>query len=156
VALVVVATLGLGACSSGSKELKGRALDPELQKFQGTWLLVAAEMDGKAVPDEHVQKSKLTYVGDKVEVMVPHQHQEVIVATVLALDPTKRPAQMTWVRAKGPHAGATTVAIYEFEGPDQYKVCLDPTGKTTPARFGTDAGSGHIWQTWRRVGPASK
>jgi uncharacterized protein (TIGR03067 family) len=153
--LAAVAVLSLAACAAGSKVAKGAALDPELQRFQGTWLLVAAEMDGKPVADEHIQQSRLTYVGDQVELLVPHQHREVIVATILALDPSKSPAQLKWVRSKGPFAGVPTVAIYQFEGPDQVKVCLDPSGKTLPARFGTDAGSGHVWQTWKRV-PAAK
>lgn len=154
--LVAVAVLSLAACAAGSRETKGQGLGPELQRFQGTWLLVAAEMDGKPVADEHVQKSRLTYVGDQVELLVPHQHHEVIVAKILALDPGQRPAQMKWVRTKGPFTGVATVAIYEFEGADQYKICLDPSGKTLPARFGTDAGSGHVWQTWRRVKPEAK
>ena len=154
--VAILAGLVLSACAAGTAETKGKALDPEFQKFQGTWLLVAAEMDGKPVADEHVKQSRITFVGDKVELLVPHQHKEVIVATQLGHDVTKTPHEMQWVRAKGPYAGAVTTAIYEFEGPDQFKVCLDPSGKTTPSKFGTDAGSGHVWQTWRRVKPDAK
>jgi uncharacterized protein (TIGR03067 family) len=66
------------------------------------------------------------------------------------LDVTKNPKEMHWVRATGPNAGATTIAIYEFEGPDRYKICFDPAGVAVPKEFGTKTGSGHIWHTWKR------
>jgi uncharacterized protein (TIGR03067 family) len=130
---------------------QGQSVDAELQKFQGTWVMISAEMDGKKVHDTHVKQSKITFVGEKVEIITPHQHKEKIVATVAKLDLTKNPKEMHWVRTVGPNAGTTTIAIYEFEGPDQYKISFDPAGKDVPKKFGTKEGSGHIWHTWKRV-----
>ncbi len=130
---------------------QGLNADAELKKFQGTWVMVSAEMDGKKVKDMHVKLSRLTFVGDKVEIIAPHQHKDTIYATVVKLDESKKPMEMQWVRASGPNAGTTMTAIYEFEGPDKYKICFDPAGLVTPKKFGTKAGSGHIWQTWKRV-----
>lgn len=123
----------------------------ELQKFQGTWMMVAAEMDGKKVHDKHVKKSRISFTGTTVELLTPHQHKEKIKSTMVRLDATKKPGEMQWVRDTGPNAGKIMTAIYEFEGPDQYKVSFDPTMKETPVKFGTKAGSGHIWHTWKRV-----
>jgi len=123
----------------------------ELQKFQGTWVLVAGEMDGKKVAEEHVKASKITFDGNKVMVDTPHQSHETIVATIMKLDPTKTPKEMHWLRTTGPNAGTTMIAIYEFEGADQYKIRFDPVGKTVPKEFGPTEGTGHIWHTWRRV-----
>ncbi len=123
----------------------------ELQKFQGTWEMVTAEMDGKKVGDAHVKQSRITFVGNKVEVTTPHQHKEKIVATMTKLDPSKKPGETQWVRSTGPNKGKTMTAIYEFEGPDQYKISFDSKVKETPKNFGTKAGSGHIWHTWKRV-----
>lgn len=123
----------------------------ELKKFQGTWMMVAAEMDGKKVHDKHVKQSKLSFTGTTVELLTPHQHKDKIKSTVTRLDATKKPGEMQWVRSSGPQAGKTMTAIYEFEGPDQYKVSFDPTMKETPKKFGTKAGSGHLWHTWKRV-----
>ncbi|MBV5326792.1 MAG: TIGR03067 domain-containing protein [Chlorobium sp.] len=125
--------------------------DAELQKFQGTWVMVSAEMDGKKVPEEHVKQNKITFVGNKVELFSPHQHKEVIVASITKLDVTKNPKEMHWVRANGPKAGTTMISIYEFEGPDQYKVSFDPAALTVPKKFGTETGSGHIWHIWKRL-----
>ena len=132
---------------------KQQSFDSELQKFQGTWVMASAEMDGKKVHDAHVKKSRITFAGDKVELMTPHQHKVTILATVVKLDPMKNPREMHWVRTSGPNAGKTVIAIYAFEGPDQYKICFDPAGAATPETFNTKTGSGHIWHTWKRAKP---
>ena len=132
-------------------QAQGQSDAEALQKLQGTWVLVSAEMDGKQVKDEHVKLSKITFVGNKVELIVPHQHKDTIYATIGKMDETKTPMEMQWIRSSGPNAGTAMTAIYEFEGPDQYKICFDPTGSVVPKEFGTKAGSGHIWQTWKRV-----
>ncbi|MDD2467558.1 MAG: TIGR03067 domain-containing protein [Desulfobulbus sp.] len=128
-----------------------KSTDAELQKFQGTWVMISGEMDGKKVPEEHVKQNKITVVGNKVELFSPHQHKEVIVASITKLDVTKNPKEMHWVRVNGPHAGKTVISIYEFEGPDQYKVSFDPAALTVPKKFGTETGSGHIWHNWKRL-----
>jgi uncharacterized protein (TIGR03067 family) len=128
-----------------------QSVEPELQKFQGTWVMISAEMDGKKVNAAHVKRSRIKFAGDKVELITPHQHKDTIVASVVKLDVTKKPRQMHWVRTTGPNAGTTVIAIYEFEGPDKYKICFDPAGLAVPKKFGTRAGSGHIWHTWKRA-----
>lgn len=154
IGIVMVAVFSL-ICSSYNLSAAEPAKDTidraELQKFQGSWMLVAAEMDGKKVRDNHVKKSRITFNGTTVELTTPHQHKEKIVSTMLRLDTSKNPKEMHWVRSAGPNAGKTMTAIYAFEGPDQYKVSFDPTMKQMPKQFGTKAGSGHIWHTWKRV-----
>ncbi len=113
--------------------------------------MVSAEMDGKKMHDNHVKESKITFVGDKVEVITPHQHKEKIIASITKLDLTKNPREMHWVRSAGPNAGTTVIAIYEFDGPDQYKICFDPANIDAPKKFGTKTESGHFWHTWKRA-----
>lgn len=149
--MVTVMSLVWSIWTIDAAQTQGLSVDAELQKFQGSWVMISAEMDGKKVHDAHVKQSRITFVGDKVEIITPHQHKDKIVASVAKLDLTKNPKEMHWVRTVGPNAGATTIAIYEFEGPDQYKICFDPAGLAVPKKFGTKAGSGHIWHTWKRV-----
>ena len=77
---------------------QGQRAKAELQKFQGTWMMVSAEMDGKKVNDADVKQSKITFVGNKVELITPHQHKDKIVASIAKLDLTKNPKEMHWVR----------------------------------------------------------
>lgn len=127
------------------------ASEAELKKFQGSWVLILGEMDGKTISSEHVKGSKITFTGSKVELAAPHQHKETIIATLVKLDETINPKEMHWVRTTGPNAGTTMIAIYEFEGPDRYKICFDPAGSATPKEFRTKSGTGHISHTWKRV-----
>ena len=149
--MVTVMSLVWSVGTIAAAPAPGQSAEAELQKFQGTWVMISAEMDGKKVSDANVKQSKITFVGDKVEVIAPHQHKDKIVASVTKLELTKNPKEMHWVRSAGPNAGITMLAIYEFKGPNQYQICFDPAGVGAPKKFGTKAGSGHIWQTWKRV-----
>lgn len=150
-AIAVVMSLMGSMGIPSTAESQGQNTDAELQKFQGSWVLISAEVDGKKVHDTHVAQGRITFAGDKVEIVTPHQHKEKIIASITKLDLTKNPKEMHWVRTTGPNAGTATIAIYEFDGPDQYKICFDPAGLDTPKGFGTKEGSGHIWHTWKRA-----
>jgi uncharacterized protein (TIGR03067 family) len=125
------------------------AAKKELKKLEGTWVLVSGEV-GKKLSAEHVKKGKIVWKGAEVTVHTPHQSKEPIKGTV-KVDPTKSPREMSWVRRTGPHAARTMLAIYEFKGDDQYRVCFAPPGKARPRAFTTKAGSGHMLHVWKRL-----
>lgn len=122
----------------------------ELSKFQGAWVMVAGEKDGERIADDLVKKNKIVWNGKKAELDSPHQSKEKLKVTI-ALDPTKKPKQMDWVRDTGPDTGKTMYAIYEWIDPDQYRVCFAPAGKDRPKEFATKPGSGHFLHVWKRV-----
>ncbi len=131
----------------------GDDAEKDLQKLQGTWVMVSGERDGKKVADEDVSKSKITYEGNTIRLFTPHQSGETIVAEIVKVDPTKSPKQMHFIRKNGPNAGTTVIGIYEFDGNDQYKFAFDPTGVVTLKEFATKEGTGHFRHTWKRVKP---
>jgi uncharacterized protein (TIGR03067 family) len=108
-------------------------------------------VDGKSVPEEYVKQRKITFEGNKAALDTPHQSKETIVGTIARPNLTKTPKEMHWVRTTGPNAGATMMAIYEFDGDDQYRICFDPSGKGSPKEFATKEGTGHTCHTWRQV-----
>jgi uncharacterized protein (TIGR03067 family) len=132
-------------------DVGGADAKKELDKFQGTWVMVSAEMDGKKAVDETVKKGEIVYDGNKMLITVPNQTPETIVAEIVKLDPTKNPKEMHFVRKNGPSAGKTLIGIYTFKGDDQYDFALDPAGKTTLKEFATKEGTGHVHNTWKRV-----
>lgn len=134
-------------------EVGGEDAQKELQKLQGAWVMVSGEMDGKKATDEHVKQSKIVYEGSKIQVVVPTQTGETILSDVVKIDPTKNPKEMHFIRKNGPNAGKTVIAIYEFEGDDQYKIAFDPSGAATLKEFATKEGTGHVRNTWKRVKP---
>jgi uncharacterized protein (TIGR03067 family) len=125
----------------------------ELQKFQGTWVMVSGERDGKLAADEHVTRSKIIIEGDKGLLVAPNQTAETIIFEIVKLDPTKNVKEMHFIRRSGPSTGKTIVGIYEFEGDDQYKLAFDPTGTLILKEFATKEGTGHVRNTWKRVKP---
>ena len=122
----------------------------ELQKFQGTWVLVTGEKDGEKLKDEDVRQSKMTWEEARVTLRTPHQSKDAIRADV-TLDPSKTPRQMDWVRRTEPGKGQTMHAIYEFVDDDQYRICFAPPGKDRPGEFATRSGTGHILHVWKRL-----
>lgn len=126
--------------------------DKEMKKFEGNWVMTAGERDGQKLADEHVKASKIGWKGKEVTVVTPHQSKEPIKGAC-TIDPTKSPKEMDWVRSAGPDAGKTFRAIYEFTGPDEYRICFAPAGQDRPKTFTTKAGSGHTLHSWKRVKP---
>ncbi|MBM3300848.1 MAG: hypothetical protein FJY85_12950, partial [Deltaproteobacteria bacterium] len=66
---VVIVTALLVVClvrSAFAAALEGEGAQKDLDKLQGTWVMVSGEWDGKKVPDEHAAKSKITWEGDTV------------------------------------------------------------------------------------------
>lgn len=154
IALIAVGLLLL--CPIGAAlgaDIGGEDAKKELEKFQGTWVMVSGEMDGKKAADEHVKQSKISYEGNKIEIVVPNQTGETIIADIVKIDPTKTPKEMHFVRKNGPNAGKTLIGIYEFDGDGQYRFAFDPSGNVTLKEFVTKEGTGHVRNMWKRVKP---
>jgi uncharacterized protein (TIGR03067 family) len=134
-------------------DVGGQDAEKELAKLQGTWVMVSGELDGKKAADEHVSRSKIMFDGNKMQIIVPNQTAETVVADIVKIDPTKNPKEMHFIRKSGPNAGKTLIGIYNFEGDDQYKFAFDPAGSMTLKEFVTKEGTGHIRNTWKRVKP---
>ena len=128
---------------------KGRAVQEELDRLAGTWVLVGGYLDGKPINDDDVKKTRITWTGNKISTFSPHIWKEVVVAT-LAIDPTTRPGQMNIVYQASP--GTPALAIYEWLGPDTYRICIDRRGQSRPEEFVSLPGtlqSLHVWQRQR-------
>jgi len=131
--------------------VQGQVDATELKKFKGSWKMVSAEMNGKKVKDEHVRKSVMVFTDDKIKLYIPHHYNDTLTLMITKFEISKDPHVMYWVRESGPNAGKIMPAIYKFDGPDDFNVCFDPTMTSIPDKFDTDAGSGQIWHTWKRV-----
>jgi uncharacterized protein (TIGR03067 family) len=141
------ALLIVAGCSLIAADAKDGEVKKELRKLQGTWVLIAGEMDGMRIPAKHVKKSRITWNGKEVTLTTPHQSKTPFKGTV-TVDPRKK--EMTRVRASGPGAGKTMHAIYEFLSDDQYRVCFPPGGKKRPTKYATKPGSGQFLHVWNR------
>jgi uncharacterized protein (TIGR03067 family) len=142
--LLFVAASGLAAAQGKTDDAAG-----DLKKLEGTWVLVSGKQDGKPIAADSVGKSRIVWKGKDVIVETPHQAKEPIKATATLAAGGR--GTMDWLRANGPDAGKTMLAIYEFRGPDEYVVVFAPAGKGRPKDLDTKPGSGHTQHVWKRV-----
>ncbi len=94
-------------------ETKDDPAKKDLEKFQGTWTVTAAEAAGKALPElKSLMGSKIIFKGTGVQ--LPGGEKEKI---SVKLDPSKKPCQIDFIPDKnaakddGPELG-----IYELKG----------------------------------------
>ena len=149
--LLPVAALLLAACVAPVEppaDAKRAAVDAELDRLAGTWVLVGGYLDGVPVPEDQVKRSRITWKGNKITTQSPHIAGEVIVATI-TVDPTTAPGRMDIVY-EGGRPTAAGLAIYEWIGPDRYRIAIDRRGGTRPAEFVSTPGTGQTLHVWQR------
>jgi uncharacterized protein (TIGR03067 family) len=119
--------------------------ESELDKYQGTWVLVSEEFEGKKVPAEGLtgELKNLSYTvrGDKLLFTSRGEDRS---ATV-KLDPNKSPKTYDLVRDDGrPLKG-----IYAWDG-ETIKVCSADNQGDRPMEFKTEGGSRIRIRVWKR------
>lgn len=116
----------------------------DLDEMQGTWNLVSAMEDGKALPEDKVKQTTIVVKDNTFR--FPGLAEDVTARDGrFELDPTKNPKEMDSTSSEN----EVTLGIYEIEA-DSYKVCFAPARKPRPTNFGSEPGSGKIFQVWER------
>jgi uncharacterized protein (TIGR03067 family) len=127
---------------------KDETAKKDLEKLQGTWVLMVAQRDGKKLSDEEAKKTKIRFDGDKFE-FPDASGIGTSQKGVIKVDPSKTPKWMDSKATNDAAKGELSMGIYEITG-DDYKVCFAPPGKDRPKEFSSKPGSGHILQIWKR------
>ncbi len=112
--LSTLLTAGLFLGAAGARDdAKG-----DLEKIQGTWIVVSAEDSGGKAPDEAIKKLKLVITKDKIT----HKFGDKTTNWSYRLEATKKPKWIDLIEGDN-----TTLGIYELEG-DNLKICF-PEGR---------------------------
>lgn len=119
----------------------------DLDRFQGQWVLLSAEWDGKPTPGDEVKKFRLTIQGDS---FVLSKDSVVVSGGTLKLDPTRKPKEVDETATAGPSKGKTFLAIYEIDD-EQHRICFAAPGQGRPTEFSSTPGSGRLLQVWKRA-----
>jgi uncharacterized protein (TIGR03067 family) len=116
----------------------------DLDGMQGTWKLVSAVEDGKALPEDKVKQTKIVIKGNTFR--FPGLAEDATSrAGTFKLDETTTPKQMDAISTDK----EVMLGIYALEE-NGYKVCFAPAGKPRPTDFGSEPGNGQILQVWQR------
>lgn len=125
---------------------QGDVAKNDLAKFQGNWRLLAAERDGKKMAPDEVMKIRLTIQGDR---FVLRKDLVVISEGTFKLDPTRKPKEIDETITFGPNKGKVFQAIYDITD-EEHRICFAAAGQERPRSFTSAAGSGHLFQIWKR------
>ena len=137
---VIASVLGVLIAADVSDD----AAKKDLEKFQGNWLLISLERDGKKTPPEEAKKFTLPIQGNK---FMLRKDAVIISEGTMTLDLTKKPKEIDETITTGPNKGKMFMAIYEIDD-EQHKICFAAPGKERPTAF--ISGNGQLLQVWKR------
>jgi uncharacterized protein (TIGR03067 family) len=115
----------------------------DLDKLQGTWHMIAFEMDGQSIPPG---SARIVIEGKKFTSLSMGAEYE----GAMVVDSTSTPKTFDVKFQKGPHKGKTSLGIYELHG-DTWKICIGLAGVKRPTKFAAAPGTGHALETLARA-----
>jgi uncharacterized protein (TIGR03067 family) len=123
------------------------AIKTDRQLLEGTWRIVAFEINGnKAVAEDARKLCVINGPGDTWSVL--SEAKETAKGTNV-LNPTKKPKAIDFTITEGGGKGNTYLGIYEL-GEKSRKVCFAPPGKERPSEFTSTPDSELILVTFER------
>ena len=142
--LLVITGLGLLLAACNRQQPQAAAPKTDLDRFQGTWYLVAAVEDGNVLSQEKVKGETIVFKGDTFQ--FPGSAADATSkAGTFKLDENKTPKEIDSTSKEK----VTMLGIYRMDD-NGYKICFAPAGKPRPTDFGSQPGSGNILQSWGR------
>jgi len=143
---VAVALAGVSWTATNADD-EAAAYRKELEKFAGTWQVVAYEKDGVKAPEADLKQMKFIITGDKYTLERAGKTAE---GGWVCIDPARKPKVIDVYPTKP--EGKVEMGIYEWDGDDRLKVCCtDPgTEQTRPRLFSTTKGTGHVMRVVKR------
>ncbi|HMF15459.1 MAG TPA: TIGR03067 domain-containing protein [Gemmataceae bacterium] len=142
---VVVLLAGIATWAGADDGDKKEAVQREMKKFEGTWVMTSGENDGKPVAADVVKKSRLVIQGNRHTVKIG---DDTYVGTHV-LDPTKSPKTIDVKDTEGPFKGKTLKGIYELTD-EAFRICIAPPEKDRPTEFTTKSGTGMLLHEWKK------
>jgi RNA polymerase sigma factor (sigma-70 family) len=144
----------------------------DMVRLQGTWRLVACEMDGLALLEGRpeikdtrltIDKTSVTMAGKLIhDPRIKKEPEDVKAVGKVRLDTKKNPKQVVFTWENNPWLTKeyfTQRGIYALDG-DSLKLCFYFPGSDTklliPTEFSAKAGSKRSVTTWKRLAPSEK
>ena len=123
------------------------AIKKDRKLIEGTWRVVALEIDGNKSMEEDARKITVVNGSDGTSSLRSEGNE--ISKGTSTIDPTKKPKTIDIVPTEGEGNGKQHLGIYEL-GEKTRKLCFAPPGKARPTEFSSTLGSEHILVTLER------
>lgn len=128
-------------------DAKEEAIKKDRKLIEGTWRIVALEVNGAKSSDEDARKLSVVNGPDGTWTILS-EGKEVAKGTN-TFDPTKKPKTIDFTITEGGGKGNVHFGIYEL-GEKSRKLCFSPPGKDRPTEFTSPPGSECILVTFER------
>jgi uncharacterized protein (TIGR03067 family) len=109
----------------------------ELENLQGSWKLVALELDGQKIPQAMPGGAKMIISGETFQSLA----MGAVYDGAIEVDETASPKTFDLIYKNGPEAGARSLGIYELDG-NTWRACFTLRAGIRPTEFATSPGSG--------------
>ena len=116
-----------------------------LSPLAGTWLLTKAEMDGAPAPDMVIERTSLTFQGEKYHVDFAGETADAGLCKVVTIAGKDT---LLFESTRGPYDGRRLPAIYQHQG-NRMRICFGLDGKL-PSEFTTAPDSQRYLVSYRR------
>ena len=145
--LVIGALLtAIGAIASAD-DAKDEAIKKDRKQIEGTWRVVALEVNGNKAMEEDAKK--LMVVNGTDGTWSLHSEGNEVSKGTSTIDPMKKPKTIDFTPTEGEGKGKLHLGIYEL-GENTRKMCFAPAGKERPSELSSKPGSEHILVTFAR------
>lgn len=141
------ALLTVMAAVACADEAKDEAIKKDRKQIEGTWRIVAVEVNGNKVMEDDARKLSVVNGADGTWSLLS-EGQEISKGTS-TFDPTKKPKTIDFTPTEGEGKGELHLGIYEL-GEKTRKMCFAPPGKERPTEFSSASGSEHILVMFER------
>lgn len=135
------------AAIASADDSKDEAIKKDRKQIEGTWRIVALEVDGNKAKEEDAKR--LTVVNGSDGTWSLRSEGKEISKGTSSFDPTKKPKTIDFTPTDGEGKGDHHLGIYEI-GEKTRKLCFAPAGKERPTEFASKPGSEHILVTFER------
>ena len=146
--LFVGVVLTAMAVISSAEDSKDEAIKKDRKQLEGTWRVVALEVDGNIAGAEDVKKITVV-IGADGSWSLNSEDKDVSQGTS-TIDPSKKPKTIDFTVTVGDDKDKQSLGIYEV-AENSLKFCVTSSGKERPGDFSSAPGSERILLTFERV-----
>lgn len=118
----------------------------DLDRLQGTWVLVAMEHEGDESPADAFEGWTAEYRGNQVTLRAGDNTRR---RGIVTLDPERNPKAINTWDKDGPYEDQTVPGIYQLDG-DTMKLCFARPGEERPTEFTTKRGKAFLYCVYKR------